>query len=85
MTTREQLRARIDLLECLEGVTVAIDDMEGNELLDATRLRLRVSKIVGNGEPICAYAHGLTPALVLVGLRAMQSHLEAALKPMEVA
>jgi hypothetical protein len=81
MTTREKLRARIDLLECLEGVTVAIDDMEGD---DSATYAVRIVDGKYGGLSV-SHLNGLPPALVLVGLYAMKAFLEAALKPLEVA
>lgn len=72
--TREQLRKRIDTMEQLESVLTAIDDV-GVVEYDQDSINVTFSERSGEQHPV-AFANGLPPSVVLVGLCAMQKELE---------
>jgi hypothetical protein len=68
---REQLRERIDALECLGEILSAIDDMPGTE----DPLGITLTERGGEKLPI-SFVHNVPPEIVLIGLRAMQQAME---------
>lgn len=73
--TREQVRAKIDLLEALEGVMSALDDVSGVEFADGEQQTLDLG-ICDSSKKAVAFAHVLPPEVILYGLQAMRGWLE---------
>lgn len=77
LTTREEVRQRIDRLEALESVMAAIDDVSGAEFDPGKSafLDLAINDRGISKAPV-AFAHALPQSVVLAGLQAMQRALE---------
>lgn len=75
--TREALRQRIDLLEALESVLSATDDVSGVEFDPGERavLDIQISACDDMKSPV-TFAHALPLDVVLAGLQAMREKLE---------
>jgi hypothetical protein len=78
--SRESLRERINLMEALEGVVGAIEDM-GTALLGAGE-SVKVEIKDREGALITA-AHAIPHEVLNAGLRAMQSQLQSMLEKQE--
>lgn len=78
--TREQLRQRIDLLETLEGVMSAVDDVSGVEFEPGEQhaLDMQISARDPRKSPV-AFAQALPADVVLAGLQVMRAKLEGML------
>lgn len=73
--TREQIRIRIDLLEALQCVIGAIDDVSVFEFDPDERRFIGVDMQTDNGNTV-AFVHYMPPEVVLAGLQAMRTKLE---------
>jgi hypothetical protein len=75
--TRQELREQINLMEALENVISAIDDVSSVEFEPGEEavVDLGVSDRTPRKAPI-AFAHGVPHAVALAGLHAMQRALE---------
>ena len=81
---RDQLRNKIDALECLHDVMGAIDDVSSAEFGPNERPVFKLAICDSKDKPV-AFAHSLSAEIVLIGLRAMRQALHAQAKqPMEV-
>ena len=78
--TRQQVRQRIDLLEALENLLSATDDVSSVEFDPGERhdLDLSINARDEKKSPV-AFAHALPQEVVLAGLQAMSGKLEALL------
>jgi hypothetical protein len=74
MATREQIRARIDALECLADVQQAIEEVEAVEW--EPREPQHFALDVSAGKSV-TFVHGIPPSVLLAGLRAMAQELSA--------
>lgn len=72
--TPAEIRQRIDTLECLGEVTVAIEEIASGEPGDRVKLA-----VADRNEAAITFVHGLPPEVLLVGLRAMERNLSARL------
>lgn len=75
--TREQLRRRIDLLEALESVMRAIEDVDDDSSHDEELIDIQVTDR-SNEKAAIAVAHALPRSAVLTGLQAMRHQLDEA-------
>jgi hypothetical protein len=78
MTTREQIRARIDALECLSDVQQAIEDVQDVEWSDGESQQLSIDVKAGRG---VTFVVGIPQSVLIAGLRAMERELAAVSAP----
>jgi hypothetical protein len=73
--TKEQIRARIDYLECAHDVQQAMNDVEGAEWEpgEAQALNLSISTREHGSE--ISFVNNVPPSVVNAGLRAMEQEL----------
>jgi hypothetical protein len=75
MATREQIRARIDALECLHDVQQAIKDVQDVEWFAGESQTFDIDiNATGCG---VSFVHGIPQSVLLAGLRAMAQELSA--------
>jgi hypothetical protein len=77
--SRESLRARINLMEALESVIGAIEELQAANLGNDAQVTVAVAE--GRGQRLAVTsAYAVPVAVTLVGYRAMQAVLESMLK-----
>jgi hypothetical protein len=75
--TRSENRQRIDLLEALESVRFAIDDVSSVEWAAGDRDEMNLAVTDRNGSQLSiTFVHALPQEVVLAGLQAMRKALE---------
>lgn len=79
--TRDQLRLRIDTMELVHDTMTCIDDISEMESDPATRalVDITVTDRSTQKSPV-AFLHALPPAILQVGLKAIQAALEEQLQ-----
>lgn len=84
--TKEQIRARIDALECAHDVRTAIDDVEGGigwEPGEPQAFNLKV--VTREADLDVSFVNNLSPSVLVAGLRAMEAELMRLADVREVA
>jgi hypothetical protein len=77
--TREELRERINLMEGLEDVIGAIDEVSSLQWEEGQSRTLRIRFFDNKNEPV-AYAWPIPQEFVLIGLRAMRDAMHQSVR-----
>lgn len=78
--TREQVRQKIDTLECVEDLIRCIDDVSGVEFEANEPGTLKLQVAAQGSDVAVAFAYGIPPSVLLAGLQAMRAALEGELQ-----
>lgn len=83
--TKEQIRVRIDALECIDSVQQAMEDLESVEWEPGEAHALNLHLATREHDSVISFVNNLPPTVLAAGLRAMEAELMKLADVREVA